>query len=240
MAIWEILDGETPIDISHVKVKGVGSRRQLNEFEAANILSAVTRYLSGRPTRRMAPFTLRWVKRLHREMFGDVWTWAGKFRREDLNSGITWYQIETSLENLLEDLKEWTGSGLDIVEQAAMLHHSAVQIHPFPNGNGRWARMLANILLKQNGHSPIQWPEDLIGSESAIRSEYLDAIRAADQGDSEPLVSLHRRYVPALPPPLVVRPQRRPPTRGKVHRPQMPPSPPDDSGETKSSGTETS
>lgn len=187
----------------------------------------------------MAPFTLRWVKRLHREMFGDVWTWAGKFRREDLNIGITWYQIEPSLENLLEDLREWTKSDLGIVEQSAMLHHRAVQIHPFPNGNGRWARMLANILLKQNGHSPIRWPEDLIGSESAIRSEYLDAVRAADQGDYEPLVSLHRRYVPAPPLPLVARPQRRPPTRGKVHRPQMPPSPPDDSGETKSSGTET-
>lgn len=217
----------------------MGNRRQLNELEAANILSAVARYLSGRPTRRMAPFTLRWVKRLHREMFGDVWTWAGAFRREDLNIGITWYQIETSLENVLEDLKEWARSGLDIVEQSAMLHHRAVQIHPFPNGNGRWARMLANILLKQNGLSPIHWPEELIGSESAIRSEYLDAIRAADQGDYEPLVSLHRRYVPAPPPPLVVRPQRRPPTRAKVHRPQFPPSPPADSGETKSSGTET-
>ena len=74
------------------------------------------------------------------------------------------------------------------------LHHRAVGIHPFPNGNGRWARMLANIWLKRHGHAITEWPEETIGSMSVIRDEYLTAIRASDEGDEGPLWALHQRF----------------------------------------------
>lgn len=68
------------------------------------------------------------------------------------------------------------------------------------NGNGRWARTLANIWLSRNGACPIMWPEATIGNASIIRDEYLSAIRLADRGDLRPLVSLHQRYwLPPLP-----------------------------------------
>ncbi len=139
-----------------------------------------------------------------------------------LNLGISWLLIEESLENLLRDRAAWAESGMDVVEQAARLHHKAVWIHPFLNGNGRWARLLANILLKQNDHPPTDWPETLIGTESTLRGAYLEAIRMADDGDHEPLTTLHRTYIPAPPHPVVVRPGRRPvPARGS--RPWIPP-----------------
>ena len=80
------------------------------------------------------------------------------------------------------------------MEQAARLHHRAVRVHPFPNGNGRWARMLANVWLKRHDHMVTVWPEETIGSKSIIRVEYLAAVRTADEGDEGPLIELHRRY----------------------------------------------
>ena len=85
--------------------------------------------------------------------------------------------------------RSWTtspsgkGKGMRLLEQAVRLHHRAVRIHPFPNGNGRWARMLANIWLKRHGQPITAWPEETIGTRSVVRDEYLAAIRAADEGD---------------------------------------------------------
>ncbi len=98
------------------------------------------------------------------------------------------------LQALLDDVVFWQEHGEDILEQAVRLHHRAVSIHPFLNGNGRWARMLANIWLKRHGQSITEWPEETMGSTSVIRDEYLAAIRAADAGDEQRLVFLLRRF----------------------------------------------
>ena len=193
MSGWGVLPGETPIDVSGLKSKGIHTRADLNRAEAENIRKAMVKYLAAKPSRRSAPFTQSWAKRLHREMFGDVWKWAGDFRRENLNLGCDWYQVPMQVQALLDDLVFWESQGDVLMEQATRLHHRAVWIHPFPNGNGRWARMLANIWLKRHGHSITEWPEQTIGSKSVIRDEYLSAIRAADAGDEKPLRELHRR-----------------------------------------------
>ena len=189
-----ILPGETPIDRSGLKRKRIHTREQLNRAEAENIRKVVVKYLAAKPSRRSAPFTLSWVKGLHRQMFGDVWKWAGDFRRENLNLGCDWHQVPTQAQALLDDLAFWEARADGLLEQAARLHHRAVWIHPFPNGNGRWARMLANIWLKRHGHEITWWPEETIGSVSVIRDEYLAAIRASDKGDETPLLELHRRF----------------------------------------------
>lgn len=87
-------------------------------------------------------------------MFGDVWRWAGTFRHENLNIGSPWHQVPMQLQHLLDDLTSWGAFGMPLLEQAARLHHRAAQIHPFPNGNGRWSRMLANIGLRLHGYPP--------------------------------------------------------------------------------------
>ncbi len=194
MSDWELLPGETPIDVSGLKRKAIGNRSELNRAEAENIRKAVVRYLAARPSRRSAPFTLSWTKRLHKQMFGDVWRWAGEFRRENLNIGCEWHQVPMQLQALLDDLAFWEEQGAARLDQAVRLHHRSVLIHPFPDGNGRWARMLANVWLKRYGHAITAWPEETIGSTSVIRREYLDAIRAADDGDEGPLRMLHERF----------------------------------------------
>ena len=188
--------GETPVeDLSGLIPRGISTRAQLAVAEAQNILSAVIKYLAATPSRELAPFDLPWSLRLHGEMFGDVWSWAGQPRQTELNLGSPAWRAGSDLQLLLDDFAAWRTFGTyDPVERAARLHHRAVQIHPFLNGNGRWSRMLANIALKQDAGQVVRWPEQAVGGESVIRGAYLAALRAADDHDYASLVELHRRY----------------------------------------------
>ncbi len=194
MAGWKTIPGETPIDdISGCRIDGIATRDQLNMVEAQNIRKALVKYLAAKPT-RTARFDLSWLLQLHNEMFGDVWKWAGKIRTTVTNIGVPHQEIEIALMSLLDDMVFWEEHGTDLIEQAVMLHHRAVRIHPFQNGNGRWARLLANIWLKLHDHSPTAWPEATIGTTSVIRDEYLTAIKAADRGDYSQLLTLQRKF----------------------------------------------
>jgi Fic-DOC domain mobile mystery protein B len=196
---WALIPGETPLDdISGLLVKDtVHSRRQLNQVEAENITVAAVKYLVGQFDPVAAPFTFDWMFKLHREMFGKVWAWAGKPRECDLNLGCKTYDVEPEMMNLAADLQYWGQDRATILADAALLHYRAVKIHPFLNGNGRWSRMLANIWLRKHGVRPTVWPDSQMGETSPIREEYLAAIRAADSLNFAPLTELHRRYTPS-------------------------------------------
>lgn len=192
---WLPIPGEIPIDRSGLKIKGVTNRRELNIAEAQNIRKAITKYLAGTPSKRTAPFSYDWCLKLHREMFGDVWRWAGAIRSKNLNLGSPSPLIGQRLAELVDDLFYWPSPSIDLVEQSAQLHHRATSIHPFENGNGRWSRLLANIWLRRHKHAIVVWSEELIGDESAIRQEYLAAVKQGDQGDLSALIDLHRRLL---------------------------------------------
>lgn len=186
----EYISGETPIkDTSGLLLKGITTQRELNNAEAENVRRAVVKYLASKPSRRIAPFDFDWLFAIHREMLGQVWEWAGRARQENLNIGVEWHQVESQIMNLVEDLKYLEADCKDIVEQAAWLHHRGVQLHPFKDGNGRWARMIANIWLKQHDHQPTHWPDKAMsGTISQIREEYLQAVKEADLGNLQPLI----------------------------------------------------
>jgi Fic-DOC domain mobile mystery protein B len=194
MAHDEPESGQTTFDRSGLKIRQITTRADLNAAEAANIAQAMARYLTVRPHRRLAPFDYSWTLRLHRQMFGKVWKWAGVARTENLNLGVPWHRIPGDLQALLDDLDSWSGFGIDLIEQGARLHYRAVAIHPFHNGNGRWSRLLANIWLRLHGAPLVVWPIASGGDANLIRVEYLQAIRAADGGDYDPIIALHRRF----------------------------------------------
>lgn len=195
MSEWEPVEGETPIDPSGLKKPGsIKNRRQLAAAEAHNINKAFLKYLASKPSRRSARFDYSWFLRLHGEMFGDVWDWAGCLRTHDVNIGAQHFQITEQLSALVADLDSWTGFGHSIADQACWLHHKAVQIHPFQDGNGRWARLLSNIWLKLRDEPVVAWPGQLLGDSSAVRSGYLVAIKQADTGDYSALLELHKRF----------------------------------------------
>jgi Fic-DOC domain mobile mystery protein B len=194
MMAFPTIPGETPLDdISGLKIKDITTRSQLEVAESENIRVAMLRYLGRKPSRRMARFDLSWVLKLHKEMFGQVWSWAGKIRKCNVNMGSAWQHVETHLYELLENLRFWE-KNVVVLTQAVRLHHGAVVIHPFLNGNGRWSRMLANIWLKLHGQPITDWPHPHLAKMSPIRKVYLKALRQADEGDWEPLLQLHKKY----------------------------------------------
>ena len=194
MAFLDPIKGETPIDLSYLKDKSIRTRTELNIIEAKNILKAFERYLLGKPSKKLAPFNLNWFQRLHEEMFGDVWEYAGNFRQEDVNIGIKWQNIITEMYQLELDLAFWEeNQTYDVLERSVRLHHKAVYIHPFDGGNGRWSRLLGNIYLKQNEHPLVKWPEATIGTEDSVaRDAYLSAVKRADTSDFSELIALHK------------------------------------------------
>lgn len=193
MPFFDTLPGETPIDdISGLKIRGITRRSELSIHEAENILNATIKYLIEPLSLDRDSFDYSFSLQLHREMFGDVWAWAGQLRRAETNIGVPPIQIEHHLYNLFGNVPYW--ASLSWMEQVARLHHGAVYIHPFTNGNGRWSRMLVNIWLRLNDQPITRWPETTLGDASTIRGDYLTAMRNADQGDFDRLIELHTRY----------------------------------------------
>ena len=168
--------------------------QELYIYEAKNITKATLKYLSAKPDKKLAPFDYEWLLQLHYEMFGDVWEWAGKPRKVELSIGIKAYMVPMELKKLVDDLIYWQEhKTFNTIEIASKIHHRAVQIHPFKNGNGRWARMLANIYLKQNGLAPTKWNENLLSKENPHRDKYITALKKADKGDYTELIKMHSK-----------------------------------------------
>lgn len=126
-------------------------------------------------------------------MFGRVWNWAGKFRHSNKNIGIEAYLIPTELKNVLDDAQYWIEhKTYEPDEIAARFHHRLVYIHPYPNGNGRHARMAADLLLRSMGQEPFSWGSTNLTDAGQTRSSYIDALRAADKHDIETLLRFVR------------------------------------------------
>ena len=194
----KIADATYVDDISGLKLD-TSKQYTMNEiylYEAKNITKATLKYLSATPDKKLAPFSYEWFMTLHADMFGDVWDWAGKFRQVELSIGIKAYLVSTEIKKLVDDLEFWhENKSFEVVEIASRLHHRAVHIHPFLNGNGRWSRMLANIYLKQNGLQPTKWNENLLSKENLHRDDYINALKRADEGDYSVLIEMQGRLL---------------------------------------------
>ena len=194
----KIADATYVDDISGLKLDTSKNytMKELYLYEAKNITKATIKYLYITPNNKLAPFTYNWLSQLHKEMFGDVWEWAGKNRQVELSIGIKAYLVPTEIKKLVDDLDFWNiNKTFSIREIASRLHHRAVQIHPFINGNGRWSRMLANIFLKQNGLQPTKWNENLLSKDNKHRKDYINALKQADNGDYTKLIQMQSNLI---------------------------------------------
>lgn len=181
-------DGQTPISEEDRQglLLPITTLQELNDAEAANILICQT-WLFARKRRLSSTsiLTTSWVKALHRRMFNEVWRWAGEFRNLDTNIGVAKENISYELSALIEDIKakvkareEWSLSEEEI---AIELAYKAVLIHPFPNGNGRWARDLGDALMISLNKNRFTWGSKL--NPDLRRAAMLTSIRKAGVGD---------------------------------------------------------
>jgi len=164
-------------------------RPELNEAEQANILEAGEWAFA----RKRDVLDERFLTGLHKRMFGGVWRWAGKFRKTERNIGIDAYRISVELRQLLDDCRYWIEHGTYKPDEiAARFHHRLVLIHPFPNGNGRHARMATDLLLVAMGRPRFTWGRVNLVDPGQTRQRYVDALRAADHHDIGPLLEFVR------------------------------------------------
>ena len=180
-------EGETPLDdISGLKIKNITTRAELDEVEADNILDAYLKYTISPENLKGIKFDTLFLQQLHRDMFGNVWSWAGNFRTTQTSIGIEAINIRQSLYQLMDDLSFWETTW-DYQDTATRLHYSLVKIHPFLNGNGRCGRLFTDLWLLSQNYEMLEWGSSDINHENESRREYIDALRAVDNGDYEEL-----------------------------------------------------
>ncbi len=186
-------EGATPLDpdeLEGLKFKHVTTRGELDHLEQGNIQDGLIWLQRYKDTNVL---TEGFVRQLHKRLFGDVWVWAGTFRKTEKTIGVDPAQIGVQLHMLLDDARFWVDNGTyEPSEAAVRLHHRLVFIHLFPNGNGRHARILADALLtKTFKQAPIDWAGGYdLEAMNERRKQYIQALRAADGGNIEPLLRL--------------------------------------------------
>lgn len=186
-------DANTPL--SEEELEGlipsyITFRHELNAVEQENILEAQQWAFRLKHKNLLEE---RFLRNLHKRMFGKVWKWAGTFRKTTKNIGVAAWDIQVGLRTLLDDTHFWVeNETFPIDEIAARFHHRLVFIHPFPNGNGRHARLATDLLLAQLGQPCFSWGRTSLAALSETRKEYVTALRDADRGDFTGLLAFVR------------------------------------------------
>ncbi|AOW20442.1 mobile mystery protein B [Urechidicola croceus] len=185
-------DGQTPLEEEEkdgLKIKSITTQGELDEFEQLNIEKAVewTIHTNLKPEKIL---TVKFIKDLHEKMYGDVWKWAGEYRKTKKNIGIPWTKIGLELKYLLDDTKYWIENKTFSPEEIAIrFKHRIVSIHCFPNGNGRHSRMMADIIMESIfGNEIFSWHQSNMVKANEIRKEYINALKEADNGNVKPLI----------------------------------------------------
>jgi Fic-DOC domain mobile mystery protein B len=191
MIALEYPPGATPLDpneLDGLKHKHIKTQAELNELEQANVQSGLLWLARQKPDVLTDAFAIQ----LHEKLLGEVWDWAGKFRKTGKNIDfVKAIQVPVELRMLMDYAKHWAkNKTYEPLEAAVRFHHRLTQIHPFPNGNGRHARIMADAMLEHVYAAPkIDWAGGYdLQKMNERRDAYIAALKAADQGDIDQLM----------------------------------------------------
>lgn len=186
-------EGETPIDDLSGLLAKVKNRQELSDLENKNNYKAYTKYiLFMKPEGKFNPFAFESLCQIHKDMFGEVWDWAGIPRKSGgKNIGVDGAKVGHEINRLLFDFHQWEEKKTPFSEVGMKVHHRLVWIHPFENGNGRWGRLATNIYLHRKGLPLLNWPQDEKFIKTDFKPRYISALKSADKGDFNPLKKIH-------------------------------------------------
>ncbi len=186
----EYPQGATPLDPEALAqlIPDISTQGQLDEFEAQNIARAEL-WARGNARLRSGLLSQSGLFDLHRKMFDQTWRWAGQYRNRETNIGVSPDLIREQVPALCGNARYWIDHRTwSLPEIAVRVHHRLAYIHPFTNGNGRHARLVANLLLEFNGVARLPWGGVPLVENSGQRAEYIAALREADQEAFDRLV----------------------------------------------------
>jgi Fic-DOC domain mobile mystery protein B len=179
----------TPDERAQLIPSYITLKHELNEAEQIGIAEA-DRWAFGR---RRDVLSESFLLGLHRRMFKDVWRWAGSYRQSARNIGVEHWRIAVDLKQLLDDARFWIDNATYNPDEIAVrFHHRLVLIHPFPNGNGRHARLAGDLLIVALGQARFSWGRTSLTNAGETRKAYVAALRQADGHDIAPLVAFAR------------------------------------------------
>lgn len=189
-------EGQTPLDDDEKEgllIDSITTRWELDEQEQLNIEAAVEWTLKKKFSATDI-FTEEFVNELHKKMYGKVWRWAGQFRKSNKNIGVDKFQIPSELRTLLGDSKYWIANKTYTPDELAVrFKHRIVNIHCYPNGNGRHSRLIGDVIVNHILRGKVfTWGRANLAQAGDSRTTYLTAIRAADKGDYKPLLQFAR------------------------------------------------
>lgn len=190
--------GQTPIDEEEkegIRIRSITTQSELNEIEQKNIEQALQWAIGKRFTKEKI-LSEKFIRTVHKKMYGDVWKWAGEFRKSEKNIGIEFWKIPSELKLLLDDTLFWIENKTYPPDEIAIrFKHRLVSIHCFPNGNGRHSRFMADLIVEKLLQTkPFSWGQSYssLSENSDARSQYLKAIKEADQGNYSTLLRFAR------------------------------------------------
>jgi len=189
-------DGQTPLSEKEKEgllIPNISTRGELDEFEQLNIEEAILWSLK-RNFKKKNLFTEAFICELHKRMYGNVWAWAGEFRKTNKNIGVDKWQIATDLSVLLGNVQFWNANNIFGSDETAIrFKHRLVSIHCFANGNGRHSRLMADIIIEHCFKLPhFTWGSAITAIPGDTRRRYLNALKSADKGEIEPLIKFAR------------------------------------------------
>ena len=192
--IIDYSDDATPLEYEEMEgllLTHITTRAELDRWEMDNINEA---YQWSEKLKKKNILSEDFICLLHKRMFGNVWKWAGTFRKSEKNIGIPWVQIAVELKMLCDDANAWLEFNTYSPDEfAARFHHRLVYIHPFANGNGRHARLMADLILEKLLKSkPFTWGKAVLTKQGKSRSAYIKALKAADKHDYSLLMQFVR------------------------------------------------
>jgi Fic-DOC domain mobile mystery protein B len=194
--VFASADGDTPLTPEEERdlIPSLTTRAQLNQIERLNINEARVWAMRRHQLRRADLVSDAFGRELHRRMFNQVWTWAGQYRQTTRNLGWEVHRIMEGVRNAFDDARaQLEHDSYPLQEVAVRLHHQLVVVHPWPNGNGRHARLIADVLIAARGGDRLTWGEGAdLTPVGDPRAQYLAALRAADQMNFRPLLEFAR------------------------------------------------
>lgn len=188
----EYIDGQTPLNEEEqngLLIPSITTREELDEFEQLNIEKAI-QWTFGKKWKAEQLFSEKFVKDLHKRMYGEVWKWAGAFRESEKNLGIKSYLIPAELKVLLDDALFWVENDTYSPDELAIrFKHRLVSIHCFSNGNGRHSRLMADLIMEKLFNATFfSWGSINLVKVTDARKAYIKAIKMADKQDLQPLM----------------------------------------------------